>query len=85
MIEAVIVSTARTSVGKAYRGGLNNTEGPTMAARVIAEGSQARGYRAWRGHLGILVIMALQQPMAICPTNAASGTISRLVKSSEVV
>ncbi len=37
MNEAVIVSTARTGVGKAYRGALNNTEGPTMAGHVIAE------------------------------------------------
>src|SRR5256885_12682047 len=35
--EAVIVSTARTGVGKAYRGALTNTEGPTMAGHVIAE------------------------------------------------
>src|SRR6202030_949311 len=35
--EAVIVSTARTGVGKAYRGALNSTEGPTMAGHVIAE------------------------------------------------
>jgi acetyl-CoA C-acetyltransferase len=37
MAEAVIVSTARTPIGKAYRGALNNTEGPTMAAHVIGE------------------------------------------------
>src|ERR1700736_3078510 len=37
MTEAVIVSTARTSIGKAYRGALNNTEGPTLAGHVIAE------------------------------------------------
>jgi acetyl-CoA acetyltransferase len=37
MTEAVIVSTARTPIGKAYRGALNNTEGPTMAGHVIAE------------------------------------------------
>jgi acetyl-CoA C-acetyltransferase len=37
MSEAVIVSTARTPIGKAYRGALNNTEGPTMAAHVISE------------------------------------------------
>jgi acetyl-CoA C-acetyltransferase len=37
MAEAVIVSTARTPIGKAYRGALNNTEGPTMAAHVIRE------------------------------------------------
>ena len=37
MSEAVIVSTARTPIGKAYRGALNYTEGPTMAAHVIGE------------------------------------------------
>jgi acetyl-CoA C-acetyltransferase len=37
MIDAVIVSTARTPIGKAYRGALNHTEGPTMAGHVIAE------------------------------------------------
>jgi acetyl-CoA C-acetyltransferase len=35
--EAVIVSTARTAIGKAYRGALNNTDGPTLAGHVIAE------------------------------------------------
>src|SRR5258708_30896096 len=43
MNEAVIVSTARTAVGKAYRCALNNTEGPPMAGHVIAEtGKQAK-------------------------------------------
>ena len=37
MTEAVIVSTARTPIGKAFRGALNNTEGPTMAGHVIGE------------------------------------------------
>src|SRR5271154_161289 len=37
MTEAVIVSTARTPIGKAYRGALNNTEGPTLAGHVIGE------------------------------------------------
>ncbi len=35
MPDAVIVSTARTGIGKAYRGSLNNTHGATMAAHVI--------------------------------------------------
>ncbi len=43
MNEAVIVSTARTGVGKAYRGALNNTEGPTMAGHVIAEAVKRAG------------------------------------------
>ena len=35
MEEVVIVSTARTPIGKAFRGALNNTHGATMAAHVI--------------------------------------------------
>jgi len=37
MKEAVIVSTARTGIGKAARGGFNKTHGATMAGHVIAE------------------------------------------------
>jgi acetyl-CoA acetyltransferase family protein len=36
MTDAVIVSTARTPIGKAYRGALNNTEGPTMLGHAIS-------------------------------------------------
>ena len=35
MKEAVIVSTARTPIGKAYRGTFNNTEAPTLASHAI--------------------------------------------------
>lgn len=35
MREAVIVSAARTGIGKAFRGSLNKTHGATMAAHVI--------------------------------------------------
>jgi len=35
MKEAVIVSTARTPIGRAYRGAFNNTEAPTLAAHAI--------------------------------------------------
>ncbi len=35
MREAVIVSTARTPLGKAYRGAFNNTESPTLAGHAI--------------------------------------------------
>ncbi len=35
MREAVIVSTARTPIGRAYRGAFNNTESPTMAGHAI--------------------------------------------------
>lgn len=35
MREAVIVSTARTPIGRAYRGAFNNIEGPSLAAHSI--------------------------------------------------
>ena len=37
MAEAVVVSTARTPIGKAYRGAFNNTHGASMAGHVIKE------------------------------------------------
>lgn len=37
MREAVIVSTARTGIAKAYRGALNNTKSPSMLGHVIAQ------------------------------------------------
>ncbi|MBX2871259.1 MAG: acetyl-CoA C-acyltransferase [Saprospiraceae bacterium] len=37
MKEAVIISTARTGIGKAYRGTFNNTNAPTMGGWAIAE------------------------------------------------
>jgi len=35
MREAAIISTARTGIAKAYRGALNNTEAPPLAAHVV--------------------------------------------------
>ena len=35
--EAVIVSTARTPIGKAYRGAFNDTDAPSMAGHAIAQ------------------------------------------------
>src|SRR5258705_10632723 len=43
MVEAVIVSTARTGIGKAYRGALNTPEGPTLAGHVIAHAVKRAG------------------------------------------
>jgi acetyl-CoA C-acetyltransferase len=43
MADAVIVSTARTGIGKAYRGALNNTHGATMAGFVIREAVKRAG------------------------------------------
>jgi acetyl-CoA C-acetyltransferase len=41
--EAVIVSSARTGIGKAYRGALNNTHGATVAGFVIKEAVRRAG------------------------------------------
>ena len=37
MREAVIVSTARTPIGKAFRGAFNNTHGATLAGHAIEQ------------------------------------------------
>jgi len=41
--EAVIVSTARTPIGKAYRGAFNNTPAPTLAAHAISNAVSRSG------------------------------------------
>ena len=43
MAEAVIVSTARTPIGKAYRGAFNNTHGADIAGHVIAHAVKRAG------------------------------------------
>jgi len=41
--EAVIVSTARTPIGKAYRGSFNNTPAPTLAGHAIMHAVERAG------------------------------------------
>ena len=41
MKEAVIVSTARTPIGKAYRGGFNKLNGATLGAAAVVVGVPA--------------------------------------------
>ncbi|NNL54842.1 MAG: acetyl-CoA C-acyltransferase [Woeseia sp.] len=48
MKEAVIVATARTPIGRAYRGAFNNTEGPTLAAHAIREAVRRSGVESGR-------------------------------------
>jgi acetyl-CoA C-acetyltransferase len=36
MREAVVVSTARTGIGRAFRGAFNHTKSPTLAGHAIA-------------------------------------------------
>ena len=48
MREAVIVSTARTPIGKAYRGAFNDTQAQTLGGHAIAEAVSAPRSRAAR-------------------------------------
>lgn len=41
--EAVIVATARTPIGKAYRGAFNDTDAPALGGHVIAEAVRRAG------------------------------------------
>jgi acetyl-CoA C-acetyltransferase len=43
MPDAVIVSTARTPIGRAYRGAFNNLQGATMGGHVVAEAVKRAG------------------------------------------
>ncbi|HTV68572.1 MAG TPA: acetyl-CoA C-acyltransferase [Rhizobiaceae bacterium] len=46
MVDAVIVSTARTPIGKAYRGALNDTSGAALGAHAIRHALQRSGVEA---------------------------------------
>ena len=43
MREAVIISTARTPIGRAYRGAFNDTQGQALAGHVVAEAVRRAG------------------------------------------
>lgn len=43
MREAVVVSTARTPIGKAYRGAFNNTEAPTLGGHAVRHAVERAG------------------------------------------
>ena len=43
MREAVIISSARTPIGKAYRGAFNNTEAPTLGGHAIRHAVERAG------------------------------------------
>lgn len=92
MKEAVIVSTARTPIGKAYRGAFNNIEGPSLAAHAVTAAVERAGVEA--GEIDDCVFgVALQQGTtgtnvarqialrAGLPTTVAGMTIDRQCSS----
>ena len=70
MREALIVSTARTPIGKAYRGVYNNTNAPTLAALAI-EAAVARSGASKDQIDDVIMGAALQQ-------GTTGGNIGRL-------
>ncbi len=68
MRDAVIVSTARTPIGKAYRGAFNNTESPTLGGHAIKHAVQKAGLEP--GEVGD-VIMGCALPQGSQGSNIA--------------
>jgi acetyl-CoA C-acetyltransferase len=66
MKEAVIVSTARTPIGKAYRGLFNNTEAPTMGGIAIRGALERAGVDPSEVED---VIMGCAMPQGTCSLN----------------
>ena len=66
MREAVIVSTARTPIGKAYRGLFNNTEAPTMGGIAIRAAVERSGVDPAEVDD---VIMGCAMPQGTCSLN----------------
>jgi acetyl-CoA C-acetyltransferase len=60
MREAVIVSTARTPIGKAYRGAFNNTQGQELVGHALAQAVKRAGIDAAEIE-DVIVGCALQQ------------------------
>jgi len=69
MQDAVIVSTARTPIGKAYRGGLNDTDGATLGAHAIQYAVERAGIEPGEVE-DVIMGCALQQ-------GATGGNVAR--------
>ena len=69
MQDAVIVSTARTPIGKAYRGGLNDTDGATLGAHAIKYAVERAGIEPGEVE-DVIMGCALQQ-------GATGGNVAR--------
>ncbi|MBT8410482.1 MAG: acetyl-CoA C-acyltransferase, partial [Octadecabacter sp.] len=88
MREAVIVSTARTPIGKAYRGAFNNLEAPSLAAPAVKaalaraglSGGEVEeavfGSALTQGSAGINVARHIVQAAGL-PDSVAGATVDR--------
>lgn len=88
MRDAVIVSTARTPIGKAYRGAFNNLEAPSLAAPAVRAALERAGLSGaevedvifgsalTQGSSGVNVARHIAQA-ANLPDSAAGATVDR--------
>lgn len=70
MKEAVIVSTARTPIGRAFKGAFNNTKSPTMTAHAIKHAVERAGIEG--GEVDDVIIGS------VLTAGSAGGNIARL-------
>ena len=75
MREAVIVSTARTPIGRAYRGAFNDTESPTLGGHAIREA--VKRARLGPGRSRRVVMGAALQQGTQASTSRASAALAR--------
>jgi acetyl-CoA C-acetyltransferase len=71
MADAVIVSTARTPIGRAYRGAFNNLHGASMGGHVVAEAVR-------RAKVDVSEVDDVMMGCAM-PEGATGGNISRQI------
>jgi acetyl-CoA C-acetyltransferase len=78
--EAVIVATARTPIGKAYRGAFNDTDAPTLGGHVIAEAVKRAGIEP--GEVDDVIIgCAMQQGSSGANIGRTAGVAAGLPSS----
>ena len=78
--EAVIVSTARTPIGKAYRGAFNDTPAPTLGGHVIAAAVQRAGIEP--GEIDDVIMgCAMQQGTSGANIGRTAGVVAGLPSS----
>ena len=78
--EAVIVSTARTPIGKAYRGAFNDTDAPTLGGHAIAAAVERAGIDP--GEVDDVVIgCAMQQGSSGYNIGRTAGVVAGLPSS----
>ena len=81
MREAVIVSTARTPIGRAYRGAFNDTQAQALAGHVVAEAVRRAGVEPVEVE-DVVLGAALQQGSSTTSSTSAGSTLARRTASA---